>query len=63
VDPQQRFAYVAELHKRGKLSDYRVDLRRGDGSVYHASLSGRVVCPASAPMERFELIEQRRVSG
>ena len=43
VDPAQRFAYVAELRKRGKLSDYRVNLRRSDGSIYQASLSGRIV--------------------
>ena len=41
--PTQRFDYVAELRRCGRLSDYRVDLRRGDGSIYHASLSGRVV--------------------
>jgi PAS domain S-box-containing protein len=43
ADPRQRFEYVEALRRRGRLSDYRVDLRRGDGSVYHASLSGRVV--------------------
>jgi len=43
VDPAQRFAYVAELRKRGRLSDYRVNLRRSDGSTYQASLSGRIV--------------------
>ena len=41
VVPKQRFEYVAELHRHGKLSDYRVDLRRKDGSVYHASMTGR----------------------
>ena len=31
------------METRGQVSDYRVDLRRADGSVYHASLSGRLV--------------------
>ncbi len=43
VNAQDRFDYAAEVETRGQVSDYRVDLRRADGSVYHASLSGRLV--------------------
>ena len=43
VNPQERFEYVAALQELGRISDYRVDLRRGDGSVFRASLSGRLV--------------------
>ena len=43
VDPQDRFAYAAEVQARGQVSDYRVELRRGDGSTFKASLSGRLV--------------------
>jgi signal transduction histidine kinase len=43
VDPQARLDYVAALREHGRISDYRVDLRRGDGGVFHASLSGRLV--------------------
>ena len=43
MNAQDRFDYAAEVETRGQVSDYRVDLRRADGSVYHASLSGRLV--------------------
>ena len=43
VDSRTRFEYVDALREKGRISDYRVDLLRGDGSVFHASLSGRLV--------------------
>jgi signal transduction histidine kinase/CheY-like chemotaxis protein len=42
-NPNDRNDYVAELEKRGEVADFRVDLRRTDGSIYRATLAGRLV--------------------
>ena len=43
AEPAQRWDYVAELERSGQVADYRVDFRRQDGSIYHATLTGRLV--------------------
>lgn len=43
ADPRQRDDYVAELEQKGEIADYRVDFLRRDGSIYRATVAGRLV--------------------
>jgi len=43
VDPEDRNNVVARLQQHGQVSDYEVQLRRGDGSLHWALLSARML--------------------
>lgn len=43
ANTEDRLAYVKELEKTGRIDDYRLTIKRKDGSEFEATSSGRIV--------------------
>ena len=54
ADADERIAFVKALSERGEVSDYEIQLRRGDGGIMPSSVSAQVRRDASGAVIGFE---------
>ncbi len=57
VDPEDRVTFVQQLQRNGRVQNYEVQLKRGDGVPFWAMLSGRILDYQGQPTVLATLID------